>query len=103
MSRSVTQFRSSNAALSMRGLQRLSMSSSATLSTSKSVRLSTSSSATLSMSRSVMRFVMLPSHLMEAPALALETLVDLDVVVALLVAEEAQEPLMVTVLPLLHD
>merc|ERR1739844_704576 len=44
---------------------------------------------------------MLPSHLMEAPALALETLVDLDVVVALLVAEEAQEPLMVTVLPLL--
>merc|ERR1719460_3253554 len=50
-----------------------------------------------------MRFAMLPSHLMEAPApaLALETLADLDVVVALLVAEEALEPLMVMVLPLL--
>merc|ERR1719225_1426004 len=60
-----------------------------------------SSNATLSMSRSAMRFVMLPSHLMEAPALALETLEVLDEVVALLVGEEALEPLMVMVLPLL--
>merc|ERR1719251_227679 len=68
---------------------------------SKSVRPSMSSSATLSMSKFAMRFVMLPSHLMEALALALETLEVLDEVVALLVGEEALEPLMVMVLPLL--
>merc|ERR1712110_1152184 len=44
---------------------------------------------------------MLPSHLMEALDLDLETLVDLDEVDLDLVAEEALEHLMVMVLPLL--
>merc|ERR1719445_833246 len=78
-----------------------SMSSSAILLMSRSVTQFRSNNATQSMKKSAMRFVMLPSHLMEALALAPETLEVLEEVVALLVAEEVLEPLMVMVLPLL--